>query len=55
MHTVSDLYRSIYSGRHRKEVIARIAGEDYSAEALVSVKVSNALFSGNNPVIGSCV
>ena len=55
MHTVSDLYRSIYSGRHHKEIMVRVDGIDYGSDSIVTLKTYNALFSENRPVIGSCV
>lgn len=55
MHTVSELYRSIYAGQHWKETMVRVGGIEYSAGSIVSLSTLNTLYTENKPIIGSCV
>ena len=55
MHIVSDLYRSIYSGHHWKEIMVLVNGVEYHADSIVNLSPIRPLYAGNKPMIGSCV
>ena len=55
MHTVSELYRSIYSGNHWKEIMVRIDNVEFVSDQLVSLTTNRSLYTEEKPGIGSCV
>lgn len=55
MQQVSELFQSISSGDHWKEVKAVISGVEFRESSIVSLSTAGALYAENRPMIGSCV
>lgn len=55
MQQTSDLYKSIISGDHRKEVRLRISEYPYDMDQIVSLRTTKRVFSGDTPSVGDCI
>lgn len=54
MHTVSQDYTTILSGRHRAEWKVTINGVDYGESAIESIEINQSVF-GDTPACGTCI
>ena len=52
MQSTSELYNSILSGSHRKEVKVSIAGTDYFMDSITGLRTRLSLFGSGSPEAG---
>lgn len=55
MQTTSELFKTILSGTHSKEIKVIVNGVEYGSESIVSLSTYNTIYAENKPMIGSCV